>query len=62
MNDFSEINLYTRESQDIAVLSLENSLNQMIESVMGKGWHIAVFNSSFKSVLDELTKTADSIA
>lgn len=62
MNDFSEINLYTRESQDIAVLSLENGLNQMIESVMGKGWHIAVFNSSFKSVLDELTKTADSIA
>lgn len=44
MNDFSEINLYTRESQDIAVLSLENGLNQMIESVMGKGWHIAVFN------------------
>ena len=62
VNDFSEINLYTRESQDIAVLSLENGLNQMIESVMGKGWHIAVFNQSFKSVLDELTKTADSIA
>lgn len=56
MNDFSEINLYYREGRDTTALSLENSLNQMIEQVLGKGWRIAVFNSSLADAMEELTK------
>lgn len=52
VNDFSEINIYTIEISDVTVQSLENSLNQIIEQSLGKGWRIAVFNSQIKAVLD----------
>lgn len=62
INDFSEINLYTREMQDVTVISLENSLNQLIEATLGKGWRVAIFNDQFKSALDFLQKGQQDIS
>lgn len=61
VNDFSEINIYTNGVSDVTVQSLENSLNAMIEQSLGKGWRIAVFNSSLKSVLDEYQKDQEQL-
>lgn len=62
VNDFSEINIYTTGVSDVTVQSIENSLNQMIEKSLGKGWRIAVFNSSIKTVFDECSRDSEQLA
>lgn len=61
VNDFSEINLYTREMQDVTVISLENSLNQLIEATLGNGWRVAIFNEQFKGCLDSLQRNQEDL-